>query len=87
MLQILYAKKFIKLFSKLDPDLQDRVVEKIELFKDPTQHKNLEVHKLKGPFKDLYSFSVDRKNRIVFKYGKNKKGAILLVVGSHDVYK
>ncbi len=87
MIEIAYTKKFIKMFSKLDPNLQDRVIEKIEEFKNEKNHKKLKVHKLKGPLKGLYSFSVDHKNRIVFKYGKSKKEVILLVVGNHDVYK
>ena len=75
------------MFATLDEDLQDRVLEKIEEFKDKKNHKNLEVHKLHGPLKSLYSFSVNRKYRIVFQYGKNKNEAILLVVGGHEVYK
>lgn len=87
MIEISYTKKFIKMFSALDENLQERVVEKIEMFKNPKNHKNLSVHKLHGKLKNLYSFSVDRKHRIVFQYGKSKKEAILLVVGDHDVYK
>ncbi len=75
------------MFSALDEDLQERVIEKIELFKNPENHKNLSVHKLHGKLKKIYSFSVDRKYRIVFQCGKNKKEDILLVVGDHGVYK
>lgn len=80
-----YLPKFIRMFNKLDPALQDEVVEKIELFKNPKNHKLLKVHKLKGRLQGSYSFSIDYKNRIVFEY-ETKEIALLMAVGDHDVY-
>ena len=81
-----YTAKFLRLFKKLDRLLQDRVAERIQLFRDESNHKNLKVHKLKGVLCDSYSFSVTQKHRIVFEYGESKQEVILLVVGDHDVY-
>lgn len=67
--------------------LIDEALEKIELFRDPKNHENLKVHKLKGRLKDGYSFSVNYKIRIVFTYSNSKpKGAELHAIGDHDVY-
>ncbi len=87
MIEVSYTKKFLKMFNAINPDLQDRVVERIELFRDVKNHKNLEVHKLHGKFKGLYAFSIDRKNRISFQYTKNKQEVILFALGSHDIYR
>ncbi len=75
------------MFNALDEDLQDRVEEKIEQFLNKDNHRALEVHKLHGKFKGVYAFSIDRKNRIAFKYGSSKQDVILLAVGSHDIYR
>ncbi len=86
MLSIFFKPSFIKKFNNLDRDLQDEVVEKIELFKDIKNHKQLKVHKLHGHLKDQYVFSVNYQFRIVFYY-LSKKEVALLAIGDHDVYK
>ena len=56
-MKILYKATFIRQFDKLEKDLQDEIIEKIELFKNISNHKNLKVHKLKGKLCDCYGFS------------------------------
>jgi len=85
-MEISYKATFIRQFNKLEKDLQTEILEKIELFKNIDNHSLLKVHKLHGKFKDCYSFYVNYKLRIVFVW-KNKKEAILLAMGDHDVYK
>ena len=85
MISTTYVPVFIKEFKKLEPSLQDEAIEKIELFKDRKNHKQLKVRKLKGRLKDRYSFSVNYKYRIVFMWlSKNK--AVFLTIGDHSVY-
>ncbi len=86
MIEIAYTRKFLRMFKNLDADLQDRVEEKINQFKNKKNHKALEVHKLTGKLKGVYAFSVDRKNRILFEYLGNKNEVALLTVGNHDIY-
>jgi len=86
MIEVGYSKKFLKMFKVLDADLQDRVEEKIYKFGNLENHKALEVHKLAGNLKGLYSFSVDRKNRIIFEYIDSKSKVALLIIGGHDIY-
>ena len=86
MIEIGYTPAFSREFKKLDYDLAQEVVEKIEIFKDLKNHDILKVHKLNGRLKDRYSFSVNYKIRIVFHY-VSKNEVILVAVGDHDVYK
>ena len=85
-MKISYKATFIRQYNKLDGDLQREVLERIELFKDKDNHSLLKVHKLHGRFKENYSFYVNYKIRIVFVW-EDSEGAILLVIGDHDIYK
>lgn len=84
-MEIAYKATFIRELKKLDKDLQEEVLEKIELFKDISNHQLLKVHKLHGKFGDSYSFSVNYKFRIVFEY-LSKKEVAILTVGDHEIY-
>lgn len=81
-----YTPEFLRLYSKLEVALQEEVKEKIILFKNRGNHKLLKVHKLHGRLGDRYSFSVNYKFRIAFRY-TDKKTAALMTVGDHDIYK
>ncbi len=85
MLELIYAPSFVKQWKKLPLALQQEVFEKLEMFKDGDNHKSLKVHKLKGDFKDHYSFSVNYSYRIIFTHGKGKI-IYVLAVGDHDIY-
>lgn len=84
-MKILFKPTFVRQFNILEKALQEEVLEKIELFKNFKNHKQLKIHKLKGVLKGRYSFSVNYKTRIVFIY-ESKKTAVFLAVGDHDVY-
>lgn len=86
MLKVSYTHAFIRQLKKLEPVLIAEVVEKVELFKNPTNHQMLKVHKLHGIFSGAFAFSVNYKIRIVFEY-RSKNEAILTAVGAHDIYK
>lgn len=83
---ISYTPSFVRHFNTLENDLQEEVLEKIELSKHPNNHKMLKVRKLTGPLKNRYSFSVNYRIRIVFIY-LNKEDALLLAIGTHDIYR
>ncbi len=86
-MDVSFTPSFLRMLIALPPALQVEVFEKIDLFKDPSTHKQLKVHKLKGRLKDRYRFSVNYKTRIVFVYLSTKpKEALLVAVGDHDVY-
>ncbi len=87
MIKINYSPKFIKIYKKVKEEgLKKEIKEKIELFREEKNHKSLEVHKLKKTKRETYSFSVNYKDRILFRY-LNEKEVVLLIFGDHDVYK
>lgn len=86
MLEVSYSTEFFRKLKNLPEDLQEEVFEKIDLFKNKKNHQVLKVHKLKGKLQSRFSFSVDYKFRIIFKYISNKE-AFLLTIGDHSIYK
>jgi len=85
-ISVAFTPQFVRDYKKLPAALQVEVKEKIATFGDTSNHRALKVHKLKGRLADRYSFSVNYKTRIVFRY-LSKTEAVLLTVGSHDIYK
>lgn len=78
-----YSTSFIRTFRKIETDLQEEIIEKVDLLKDPSNHKRLKVHKLTGKLKGIWSFSVNYRIRVTF--AKPKKNVIVLeTVGTHD---
>lgn len=86
MIEIEYSSRFVGKFKKLDRHLQDEVVEKIERFRDPTNHRSLALHRLGGVMKEQWAFSVSYSDRIVIYFSKGKKIAHLLDIGDHSIY-
>lgn len=86
MLNIAFTASFLKKLKKFDIDFQEDAIEKMRIFQDIKNHESLRVHKLKGKFSGCYSFSINYKMRIVFKY-LSKKEAILIAIGDHDLYR
>lgn len=85
-MKVYFKPTFIKQLKKLESALQEEAFEKIELFKDIKNHKQLKVYKLNGVLSGRYSFSVNYKTRIVFSH-LSKTEAVLLALGDHEVYK
>ena len=85
-MRVYFKPTFIRKLKQLETALRGEAMEKIELFKDEKNHKQLKVHKFRGVLSGRYSFSVNYKTRIVFSY-LSKNEAALLAVGDHDVYK
>jgi len=85
-MEVYFKPTFGRQFKLLEEGLQEEILEKIELFKNSKNHKQLKVHKLKGRLSGRYSFLVNYKIRIVFNFISKRK-AVLLAVGDHEVYK
>jgi mRNA-degrading endonuclease RelE of RelBE toxin-antitoxin system len=84
-MNIVYASKFKKSLKKLPNFLVEKVVEKIILFENNFSHPSLDAHKLHGRLKNQWSFSIDKKHRVLFEFDQDN--VILLDVGDYDVYK
>lgn len=86
MIKIVYAPRFIRELGKLEKDLQEEALEKIKSFCNFRNHKQLKTHKLHGPLKNRYSFSINYGYRIVFNF-RSKREVVFLSIGNHDIYK
>lgn len=88
MIKIHYTIPFLREVDSLSAqkELSAEIAEKIKLFEDRKNHRQLRVHKLKGPLSGFWSFSVNYKYRIIFEpLGKNE--VVFHDIGNHDVYK
>lgn len=88
MLRVFLSKKLAKEMKKLEkknPRLLVEILDKIEDFKKPSNHKRLKVHKLHGKMKKRHAFWINYKDRIIFKY-KDKNTVNLLTFGDHSIY-
>jgi len=85
-MNIIYAPKFCREYKKLPSDIKDIAEGNFLIFKDNPFDSRLKTHKLGGKLKGLYSFSVGRKNRIIFEFSANKKDVYFYSVGNHDIY-
>jgi len=84
-MKVRFLPIFVWHLNRLDPKLQLEAIEKIELFKDKKNYKQLKIHQLRGRLAGRYSFSVNYKTRIVFSY-LSKNEVALLAIGDHAVY-
>ena len=88
MIKIGFAGEFFRKLKRLHPEIQEEAFKRLELFKDPNNHRFLRVHKLKGKYKDKYAFSINYQIRIMFKWlSKNKDHAVVLTIDDHDLYR
>jgi len=81
-----YQPTFIRQLKKLSVDVITDALEEIELFRDPSNHERLRVHKLKGNLSGQYSFSVTYSHRVIFEY-IDEETVRLFLIGNHDQYK
>ena len=86
MISVFFMPAFLRQLDRLEEGLINEANEKIELFTDAENHPSLKVHRLHAPLSGWWSFSVNYKTRIVFRYD-SKTLAVLLAIGDHDVYK
>lgn len=86
-MKILYTSKFIRQYKKLPKKIKKKAKEKEKIFKEDVSDSRLETHKLKGRFKGYWSFSIDSKNRIIFRFAKESKDTVYFCfVGDHSIY-
>ena len=86
MIDLEYAPKFLRQLHKLEKNIQEEAIKKISLFKNPKNHRSLNVHKLHGRFRDRYAFYITNRIRILFRF-QNSRFVSLLAIDDHDIYK
>lgn len=81
-----FSPHFKRLMKKLPVSLRPLIKNRIELFQADPFHPSLNTHKLQGDLKSYWSFSIDRKHRIVFEFDGDDS-VCFLSVGDHSVYR
>ncbi|MBU2523657.1 type II toxin-antitoxin system RelE/ParE family toxin [Patescibacteria group bacterium] len=80
-----YNSRFEKQFLALSKIVQKKACKCEVLFRNNPFHKSLRLHKLKEKLVGLWSISIDKKNRIIFKCMDD--GVIIFAsIGAHAIY-
>ncbi len=82
MLDVIPTNSFKKSFKKKDKFIQEKAVERIELFRKDPFNIVLNNHALQGKHENKRSFNVTGDYRILFYYF-NKNTVVLFDVGTH----
>lgn len=86
MVEISFSSSFRRAFKKRikgNSDLEARFWEKVEQFTIDPFDQSLKTHKLSGKLKELWSFSVEYNERVLF-YFTDDGNAVFVDIGSHD---
>jgi mRNA-degrading endonuclease YafQ of YafQ-DinJ toxin-antitoxin module len=83
---IYYTSKFGRNFRRLDRKVQIKAARKEKIFRQNPFDPRLKTHRLKGVWRDFYSFSVDYRYRIVFTFESRDK-VTFVDIGDHSVYR
>jgi addiction module RelE/StbE family toxin len=84
--EVSFSASFKRAFKKRikgNSNLEARFWQKLEQFIKEPFDPSLKTHKLSGKLKDLWSFSIDYDERIVFYFTEDEK-AVFVDIGSHD---
>ena len=86
MIELVWGPRFRKAYNKLvkhNPDKKEKLFNALRLFAKDPFHPNLKTHKLGGPLKNFYSFSLGYDCRVLFKF-TSKTEAYLITIGTHE---
>jgi mRNA-degrading endonuclease YafQ of YafQ-DinJ toxin-antitoxin module len=84
--EVSFSSAFKRAFKKRikgNLDLEEKFWQKLELFTLNPYEPSLKTHKLSGKLKELWSFSVDYDERVLFYFTEGEK-AVFVDIGSHD---
>ncbi|OHA02023.1 MAG: hypothetical protein A3C11_00005 [Candidatus Sungbacteria bacterium RIFCSPHIGHO2_02_FULL_49_12] len=84
-MKIFQSNKFERSLKKLPRHTIEKAIERIFLFEQNPFDRRLDTHKLHGKLKNLWSFSVIDRIRVLFEF--DKSDVILLDIGDHDLYR
>ncbi len=85
-MEVSFSASFKRAFKKRiqgNTDLEAKFWQKLEQFTINPFDPSLKNHKLSGKLKNLWSFSVDYDERVLFYFTEDEK-AVFVDIGSHD---
>jgi len=84
--RIKISSRYKKSFRALDSQIQEKAIEKINIFRENPFDPRLKTHKLHGKDKDCWAFWIDYKFRIKFIF-LSENEVLFLDIGPHNIYK
>ena len=78
-----FTKNFKSYKRGLNKKQKEKLAEAVDVFKKDCFDSRLKTHKLGGIMKDLWSFSINYSDRIVF-YFLNNSEVLFVDIGDHD---
>ena len=86
-MEIFVTAEFEERYNALTAAIKNKARKQEKLFRQNPFHSSLHVEKLEPKNKQLWSFRIDKKYRILFRFISKDK-VIFLTVGHHDwIYK
>ena len=85
-MKITETAQFRKSFKKLDNKLQKRTKKQFKLFLNNLFHPSLNTEKLEPKNNNIWSFRIDKSNRVIFTFSEDET-ILLLDIGPHDIYR
>ena len=85
MVTIAFSPKFKRQYKKLSEQVKIVAKDKILVFKINCFDPQLKTHKLNGRLKDLWSFWITHKDRVIFSFEDNDM-VHFHAIGDHDIY-
>lgn len=85
-MEIYYSVDFKKQFKKLPQRIQRLALAKEPMFRINPFNPSLRTHKISGKLQGIWSFSLDYKHRVLFRFLPDKT-IIFISVGDHSIYR
>lgn len=82
-MEIILTKEFEKRYQDLPVTIQKKAEKQEKLFRHNPFHPSLYTEKLNPKSKEVWSFRVDRRYRVIFRFLTPTK-VLFLTVGPHD---
>lgn len=87
MIRIILTKEFENQYPKLPERVQKKAEKQQDFFKNNPFHPSLNTEKLSPKSNNLWSFRVDKKYRVIFRFANDNR-VYFLSIGPHDwIYK
>jgi len=84
--KIFYTPRFKRRWRKLLSGIKKKAIRQEKLLRQDVFHPSLLTHKLTGKLSGYWSFSIDYRTRVIFRF--LKEGEVLFVdVGTHEIYR
>ena len=82
-MEVFTTEEFQERYSCLSKQIQQKAEKQTEIFRDNPFYPSLHTEKLIPKSKEVWSFRIDKRYRIIFRFlDKNK--VVFLTVGPHD---